>query len=47
MFHGGPVGLTTMAAALSEDPNTLEEVVEPYLLQLGKIQRTARGRVLV
>jgi Holliday junction DNA helicase RuvB len=47
MFKGGPVGLTTMAAALSEDPNTLEEVVEPYLLQLGKIQRTARGRVLV
>lgn len=46
-FKGGPVGLQTMAAALSEDPLTLEEVVEPYLLQLGKIQRTARGRVLV
>ncbi len=46
-FKGGPVGLQTMAAALSEDPLTLEEVVEPYLLQLGKIQRTARGRVLL
>lgn len=46
-FKGGPVGLGTLAAALSEDPATLEEVVEPYLLKLGKIQRTARGRVLV
>ncbi len=44
-FNGGPVGLDTIAAALSEDSNTLEDVVEPYLLQLGLIDRTARGRV--
>jgi Holliday junction DNA helicase RuvB len=46
-FQGGPVGVQTMAAALSEDVTTLEEVVEPYLIQIGKIKRTARGRVLV
>jgi len=46
-FKGGPVGLQTMAAALSEDALTLEEVIEPYLIQLGKIKRTARGRVIV
>jgi Holliday junction DNA helicase RuvB len=46
-FHGGPVGLQTLSAALSEDISTLEEVVEPYLIQLGKIKRTPRGRVLV
>lgn len=46
-FHGGPVGLQTLAAALSEDSTTIEEVIEPYLIQLGKIKRTARGRVLV
>lgn len=46
-FRGGPVGVQTLAAALSEDPITLEEVIEPYLMQLGKIQRTPRGRVLV
>lgn len=45
-FAGGPVGLQTMSAALQEDAITLEEIVEPYLLQLGKIQRTPRGRVL-
>ncbi|MDD4527693.1 MAG: Holliday junction branch migration DNA helicase RuvB, partial [Candidatus Margulisbacteria bacterium] len=44
-FNGGPVGLDTIAAALSEDSNTIEDVVEPYLLQLGLIDRTARGRV--
>jgi Holliday junction DNA helicase RuvB len=44
-FNGGPVGLNTLAAALSEDVGTLEEAVEPYLLQEGLIQRTARGRV--
>ncbi len=44
-FGGGPVGLKTMAAALSEEEATLEEVVEPYLLQLGLLERTARGRV--
>lgn len=44
-FNGGPVGLDTIAAALSEDSNTIEDVVEPYLLQLSLIDRTARGRV--
>ena len=43
---GGPVGLDTLAAALGEDPATLETVVEPYLLQLGFLQRTPRGRVV-
>jgi Holliday junction DNA helicase RuvB len=43
---GGPVGLETLAAALGEDPATLEAVVEPYLLQLGFLQRTPRGRVV-
>ena len=42
---GGPVGLDTLAAALGEDPVTLETVVEPYLLQLGFLQRTPRGRI--
>lgn len=46
-FHGGPVGLQTLAAALSEDSTTIEEVIEPYLIQLGKIKRTSRGRVIV
>ena len=44
-FNGGPVGLKTMAAALSEEEATIEEVVEPYLLQLGLLERTARGRL--
>jgi len=44
-FSGGPVGLKTMAAALSEEEATLEEVIEPYLIQLGLLERTARGRV--
>ena len=44
-FNGGPVGLKTMAAALSEEEATLEEVIEPYLIQLGLLERTARGRV--
>lgn len=44
-FKGGPVGLKTMAAATSEEEATLEEVVEPYLIQLGLLERTARGRV--
>jgi len=43
---GGPVGLETLAAGLGEDPATLETVVEPFLLQLGFLQRTPRGRVL-
>lgn len=45
VFSGGPVGLTTLAAATHEDEETLEGVVEPYLLQLGFLQRTPRGRV--
>lgn len=45
MFHGGPVGLATLAAALGEDAGTLEEVYEPYLLMQGFIIRTPRGRV--
>ena len=44
-FKGGPVGLKTMAAALSEEEATIEEVIEPYLIQLGLLERTARGRV--
>lgn len=43
-FHGGPVGLTTIATALSEDPGTLEEVYEPFLIQEGFLKRTPRGR---
>ncbi len=45
-FDGGPVGLKTLAASLQEEEDTLEEVVEPYLLQIGFIERTPRGRVL-
>jgi holliday junction DNA helicase RuvB len=45
-YGGGPVGVETMAAALSEQRDTLEEVVEPYLLQRGLIQRTPRGRLI-
>ncbi len=44
-FEGGPVGLSTIGASLSEDPTTLEDYHEPYLLQLGFIARTPRGRV--
>ncbi|MFA5751311.1 MAG: Holliday junction branch migration DNA helicase RuvB [Candidatus Paceibacterota bacterium] len=43
-FGGGPVGLKTLSASMSEEEATLEEVIEPYLLQLGLIERTARGR---
>ncbi len=45
-FDGGPVGLSTLAVALGEEPDTIEDVYEPYLLQLGLIQRTPRGRVV-
>jgi Holliday junction DNA helicase RuvB len=45
-FAGGPVGLSTLAAALSEEEATIEEFNEPYLLQLGLIERTTRGRAL-
>lgn len=44
-FGGGPVGLDTIAATIGEEPNTIEDVYEPYLLQLGFIARTPRGRV--
>jgi Holliday junction DNA helicase RuvB len=45
-YSGGPVGLNTLAAALGEEPDTIEYVYEPYLLQLGFIQRTPRGRTI-
>jgi Holliday junction DNA helicase RuvB len=45
-FGGGPVGLSTLAVALSEEPDTIEDVYEPYLLRLGFLQRTPRGRVV-
>jgi holliday junction DNA helicase RuvB len=45
-FDGGPVGLSTLAVALGEEPDTIEDVYEPYLLQLGLIQRTPRGRIV-
>ncbi len=45
-FDGGPVGVSTLAVTLGEEPDTIEDVYEPYLLQLGLIQRTPRGRVL-
>jgi Holliday junction DNA helicase RuvB len=44
-FTGGPVGIQTMAASLSEDIGTVEEVLEPYLIQIGFLKRTSRGRV--
>ena len=44
-FGGGPVGLSTLAAAVGEETGTIEEVYEPFLLQLGFLQRTPRGRV--
>jgi Holliday junction DNA helicase RuvB len=44
-FDGGPVGLKTMGAAMSEEEATIEEVIEPYLIQLGLLERTSRGRV--
>ena len=45
-FGGGPVGLDTIAATIGEEPNTIEDVYEPYLLQLGFISRTPRGRIV-
>ncbi|CAI8052708.1 Holliday junction ATP-dependent DNA helicase RuvB [Geodia barretti] len=44
-FSGGPVGLETLAASLSEDSDTVMEVWEPYLMQLGFLERTPRGRI--
>ena len=43
-FEGGPVGVATIAAAVGEDPGTLEEVYEPFLMQQGFLARTPRGR---
>jgi Holliday junction DNA helicase RuvB len=45
-FGGGPVGLSTLAVALGEEPDTIEDVYEPFLLQLGFLQRTPRGRIV-
>ena len=45
-FAGGPVGADTIAAALNEQRDTIEEIIEPYLIQQGFVQRTPRGRVL-
>lgn len=45
-YQGGPVGIETLSAALSESRDALEEVIEPFLLQQGLIQRTPRGRML-
>ena len=44
-FEGGPVGVESLAAALSEERGTLEDVIEPYLIQQGFLVRTARGRM--
>ena len=44
-FGGGPVGLSTLAVAVGEEPDTIEDVYEPYLLQQGLLMRTPRGRV--
>jgi len=44
-FNGGPVGLETIAASISEESDTIMDVYEPYLLQLGFLDRTPRGRV--
>ena len=44
-FNGGPVGLQALAAATSEELETIEDIYEPYLLQIGFLQRTARGRI--
>ncbi|MEQ1688722.1 MAG: Holliday junction DNA helicase RuvB C-terminal domain-containing protein, partial [Sphingopyxis sp.] len=46
IYRGGPVGVEALAAGLSEPRDTIEDVVEPYLLQLGLVARTARGRAL-
>ena len=46
-FGGGPVGLDTISACIGEDSNTIEDVYEPYLMQLGFISRTPRGRIVM
>ena len=44
-YAGHPVGLTTLAVSVGEEPDTVEDVAEPYLIQLGLLQRTPRGRI--
>ena len=44
-FDGGPVGIESLAAAIGEERGTLEDMIEPYLIQEGYLQRTARGRI--
>ena len=44
-YNGGPVGLSTIGASISEEPDTIMDVVEPYLLQLGFLERTPQGRI--
>ena len=44
-FDGGPVGVSTIAASIGEEVNTVEDVYEPYLLQLGFVKRTPKGRM--
>lgn len=44
-FDGGPAGVEALAAAMAEDSGTLEDVIEPYLIQQGYVMRTARGRI--
>ena len=44
-FNGGPVGVNSLAVAVSEDTSTIEDVYEPYLIKEGFIQRTSRGRI--
>jgi len=45
-FNGGPVGLKSIAAALAEEENTIEDVYEPYLMRIGFLARTSKGRVI-
>jgi Holliday junction DNA helicase RuvB len=44
-FQGGPVGVNTLAAALAEEPDAIEEIYEPFLIQIGFLDRTPRGRM--
>ena len=44
-YQGGPVGLNTIAASIGEEPDTIMDVVEPYLLQLGYLERSSQGRL--
>ena len=46
-FHGGPVGINTLAAALSEDRGVIEDIYEPYLMTLGFLQRSSAGRIVL